>query len=1035
MNSRAIIVLTVLLVFGWAGAALAGETCPVFSPFLPGGLIIHVDNENQLGDVLGDDESIADATPDFPLAPPGSIVYITADILLTLAQTGNDGVEVNVNDVVIVGCTLNPPTVPAPRKPTITAVGGAASAFTFIGSRNVLFDPIINCNGAATAITIAPGANNTVLDSNDIATGTGPCSTAGILVQATSTTATTGTRIIRNRFASDNAGSGNAISVDPGANGVANATPGDIPPFTQCTAATYTAFGSTFFSTSAHSVIGDIAANAAGAPTWAAAAQGNQIVGRWADGIRMEGGEWCIRGNLIGQGPGATGSTLAITGAWGTTTAPAGAVGSGLAARVCDGSAPGDGICLDVEAKGTAVWGNALMGFSGTFAVDDAIHVMGPFPINNPTLTVLGDSLFDNIAGDVAGSGWDDDGVVCEDRDIFIQGSAPGAQRANYNGDDGFDMTNADGDGEGAGCTKRAAIFNNAANFNANNGFEGGSDFIDNNAISNGLDGFALDFGGPEGDNHRFCGNQAMSNGDDGYDVRDGNQFLKALTVGNATCARGNQTVTLISGPPPVTYTGSNFADSNGSDGVEARDNNTFENSVSTRNTVNGFNVRDNNTFSADPNFADCNTVDGFLGDDGNTFNAVIARSNTSSGIHVTGGLNRIFNSLAGSLPATGALCPTVQANGLEVDGGGPNTSNRAWDNVFGAGRRRNGSGGFATETADRGNGNGIRIDAGVLRLNEGQDAASSTGLPTVQADLDGDGRNFEACNTMASNTSLGVFLTAAAVNGNLQVLDDEDGAGGAWLGNIYEQAGSATGAKPNDIQNDSGETVKMEGLWTLVTVGPTPDIFVDGASTSTVQVSSPRNGGATTVDGLYTNCAVGAGGGGTPGPSLILGDVNRNGSFDGDDPAALLTALRNRASWLTDPTDPKFKVSDVARPCGKITRADYNRLLSSWQRVQRGRPALKSQCGSKGTIGFDPASAPRLLTVLSGQAGAAGVRVAIYDFAGRLLLEQKATGAQVALDLVQRELANGVYLAVVESLAADGRTLVREVRKVIVLR
>jgi hypothetical protein len=125
-----------------------------------------------------------------------------------------------------------------------------------------------------------------------------------------------------------------------------------------------------------------------------------------------------------------------------------------------------------------------------------------------------------------------------------------------------------------------------------------------------------------------------------------------------------------------------------------------------------------------------------------------------------------------------------------------------------------------------------------------------------------------------------------------------------------------------------------------------------------------------------------------------------------------------------------------VARPCGKITRADYNRLRSSLLRVQKGRSALKSQCGSKGIIGqAPPASASRLLTVLSGQAGAAGVRVAIYDFAGRLLLEQKATGAQVALDLVQRELANGVYLAVVESLAADGRTLVREVRKVIVLR
>jgi hypothetical protein len=162
-----------------------------------------------------------------------------------------------------------------------------------------------------------------------------------------------------------------------------------------------------------------------------------------------------------------------------------------------------------------------------------------------------------------------------------------------------------------------------------------------------------------------------------------------------------------------------------------------------------------------------------------------------------------------------------------------------------------------------------------------------------------------------------------------------------------------------------------------------------------------------------------------------VLGDVNGDSSFDQADLDELLRALRNRASWLTDPTDPKFKVSDVARPCGDHPR--YNRLLSSRQRVQEAaRPSVAVPVRGRS---LDPASAPRLLTVLSGQAGAAGVRVAVYDFAGRLLLEQKATGAQVALDLVQRELANGVYLAVVESLAADGRTLVREVRKVIVLR
>jgi parallel beta-helix repeat protein len=207
---------------------------------------------------------------------------------------------------------------------------------------------------------------------------------------------------------------------------------------------------------------------------------------------------------------------------------------------------------------------------------------------------------------------------------------------------------------------------------------------------------------------------------------------------------------------------------------------------------------------------------------------------------------------------------------------------------------------------------------------------------------------------------------------------------------------------------------------------------FVVGA-TATAALQLKRTG--TSCSGFTPPGGGGGGGGGGSAP--VLGDVNLRNGFEQSDLDELLDALHNRSAnpWLTDPTNPQFKASDVARPCGKITRADYNRLLSSWQRVQRGRPALKSQCGSKGTIGFDPASAPRLLTVLSGQAGAAGVRVAIYDFAGRLLLEQKATGAQVALDLVQRELANGVYLAVVESLAADGRTLVREVRKVIVLR
>ncbi|MFN4219284.1 MAG: T9SS type A sorting domain-containing protein, partial [Candidatus Bipolaricaulia bacterium] len=75
------------------------------------------------------------------------------------------------------------------------------------------------------------------------------------------------------------------------------------------------------------------------------------------------------------------------------------------------------------------------------------------------------------------------------------------------------------------------------------------------------------------------------------------------------------------------------------------------------------------------------------------------------------------------------------------------------------------------------------------------------------------------------------------------------------------------------------------------------------------------------------------------------------------------------------------------------------------------------------------------MFNVLSGQAGASGVQVNIYSLTGQLLFEQKASGAQIALDLAQRELANGVYLAVVTSVGPDGRVLAREVRKVVVLR
>jgi hypothetical protein len=141
---------------------------------------------------------------------------------------------------------------------------------------------------------------------------------------------------------------------------------------------------------------------------------------------------------------------------------------------------------------------------------------LGPFKLTS--VFPDGDSVYDNIIGNddafyspdtVDVSGPSNDGVLCEDERIYVQGSSQGAQRVIGAGDDGFDMSNVDGDGEGFGCTKRDAVFNNDAINNANSGFElPFGDVVDNDAYNNGGDGF---LGATVG---FLCGNVAMSNGD-----------------------------------------------------------------------------------------------------------------------------------------------------------------------------------------------------------------------------------------------------------------------------------------------------------------------------------------------------------------------------------------------------------------------------------------------------------------------------------------------------------------------------------------
>jgi len=77
-------------------------------------------------------------------------------------------------------------------------------------------------------------------------------------------------------------------------------------------------------------------------------------------------------------------------------------------------------------------------------------------------------------------------------------------------------------------------------------------------------------------------------------------------------------------------------------------------------------------------------------------------------------------------------------------------------------------------------------------------------------------------------------------------------------------------------------------------------------------------------------------------------------------------------------------------------------------------------------------------LTVKAQGVGISSVRVQLFDLAGRTVLDERASGRQLRvrlLDAQGRPLANGVYLYVVEVKGVDGRTVKTDVRKLVVLR
>jgi hypothetical protein len=118
-------------------------------------------------------------------------------------------------------------------------------------------DPTFDCAGiSATAITVLPGANYTVIELNTIGGLTGACGTAGVLVRADRDTNgdqarddtdgdgvledTKGVRIRANVFDARSGDSGPAIWLEENVVGVGDPNVGaleDQPPFEQCTGA------------------------------------------------------------------------------------------------------------------------------------------------------------------------------------------------------------------------------------------------------------------------------------------------------------------------------------------------------------------------------------------------------------------------------------------------------------------------------------------------------------------------------------------------------------------------------------------------------------------------------------------------------------------------------------------------------------------------------------------------------------------------------------------------------------------------------
>ncbi len=176
-------------------------------------------------------------------------------------------------------------------------------------------------------------------------------------------------------------------------------------------------------------------------------------------------------------------------------------------------------------------------------------------------------------------------------------------------------------------------------------------------------------------------------------------------------------------------------------------------------------------------------------------------------------------------------------------------------------------------------------------------------------------------------------------------------------------------------------------------------------------------------------------------------GDVDLDGRVTVSDALLLADQLLRDCVGLTDEQKMIADVADPVAPEGavpmcntELTSADVAEIARLALGVSSSSASAEPQAPVRafGVSAVQAFAAKGALTVKAQGVGIQGVRVQLFDLAGRTVLDEGASGRQLRVRLLDeqgRPLANGVYLYVVEVKGVDGRVIRTDVRKLVVLR